>query len=114
MEQPQKYKPLNPFKLLGASEAQLRQWESEGRIRIHIAVPGEDGAAYIEIVSLIRERRSTESASIAPAEKKIDILPATKSTETWKERERRLSARARLGKMLYPANGKPFRYGNND
>lgn len=46
----QTYKPLNPFKLLGAREPQLRQWESEGRIRIHTAVPGENGAAYIEIV----------------------------------------------------------------
>lgn len=50
MEQQQKYKPINPLKLLDASEVQLRQWESEGRIKIHPVSEAGSGCDYIEIV----------------------------------------------------------------
>jgi hypothetical protein len=44
------FKPINPLKLLTATEEQLRQWEAEGRIKIDEVIPGADGVAYIEPV----------------------------------------------------------------
>lgn len=44
------FTPINPLRLLTATDAELRQWIAEGRVKADVVIPGRDGVAYLETV----------------------------------------------------------------
>ena len=44
------FKPINPLRLLTATDEELRQWIAEGRVKADVVIPGRDGVVFLQPV----------------------------------------------------------------